>query len=87
MIQDYQAGGYVTDFGSAKTVRGHDRFESITRRLAARNVQVTQRGGVSVLSLAESDSHATLLENGKPVARWSLEDPYIARHIEALLGE
>lgn len=87
MIRDYQAGGSVTDFGSAKTVRGHDRFESITRRLAARNAKATQSEGVSVLLLAESDSHATLLENGKPVARWSIEDPNIARHIEALLGE
>jgi hypothetical protein len=77
----------VTDVGRAKAVMEHNRLEAITRRLAARNGRTTHGGGISILSLAETDSHATLLENGRPIARWAIEDPNIVRHIEALLGE
>lgn len=87
MVFNFRVRESVTDVGRAKTVRGHNRLEAITRRLAARNGQTVNSGQISILSLAETDSHATLLENGRPIARWAIEDPNIVRHIEALLGD
>lgn len=77
----------MTDAGKAKAVTGQDRLEAIAERLAARNARVSACQEISVLALSGTDSHATLLENGRPVARWAIEDPNIERHIQAILGD